>query len=80
MAAILINDIRNPKSPAQPSFTLKNPYELFSYASFHGGAWRTAFQFGSIGEVAVLVHFVKAFWVYALLLVFAGVFLYKKIM
>lgn len=77
MAAILINDLTNSKSPSNPTYPLKNPYELFSYSSFHGGAWRLAYKFGTIGEVAVIVHFVKELWVYIVLVLAALVFLKK---
>lgn len=36
MGAILINDMKNPKSPANPKIPLKNQLELFAYNSFHG--------------------------------------------
>jgi len=78
MAALLINDLRNSKSPANPTYPLKNPYELFSYSSFHGGAWRLAYKFGTIGEVAVIVHFVKVLWIYIVLAI-VGLFLLKRL-
>eukprot|EP00011_Vannellida_sp_DIVA3-517-6-12_P001197 CAMPEP_0114623162 /NCGR_PEP_ID=MMETSP0168-20121206/10104_1 /TAXON_ID=95228 ORGANISM="Vannella sp., Strain DIVA3 517/6/12" /NCGR_SAMPLE_ID=MMETSP0168 /ASSEMBLY_ACC=CAM_ASM_000044 /LENGTH=528 /DNA_ID=CAMNT_0001834387 /DNA_START=29 /DNA_END=1615 /DNA_ORIENTATION=+ len=59
MAALLINDLRNPKSAANPEVSLSNPLEMFAYNSFHGGVWRTAYTIGSIGEVSVLIHFIK---------------------
>ena len=64
MAALLINDINEEsKSVADPKSRaakkLRNPYELFAYNSFHGGVWRCAYTVGSIGEVSVLIHFIK---------------------
>eukprot|EP00051_Salpingoeca_urceolata_P027182 m.480339 g.480339 ORF g.480339 m.480339 type:complete len:781 (+) comp21794_c0_seq1:714-3056(+) len=61
MGALLIHDIRNPKSKSYPKNKLltdeSNPIELFAPGSFHGGIWRGAFKIGSIGEAAAL------FWV-----------------
>jgi len=58
MSAILIHDINNPKAVARPDVPLRNPLEMFKN-SFHGGIWRAAYKVNSIGEVSVLVHFVK---------------------
>jgi hypothetical protein len=33
--------------------------ELFSRNAVHGGAWRMPYRFNTVGEVAVLIHFVK---------------------
>jgi len=59
MSALLIHDIRNPNSIANPQRKLDNPLELFKENSFHGGIWRCGYTVGSIGEVSVLVHFAK---------------------
>jgi len=59
MSSILIHDINNPKAAANPDFVLHNPLELFKYNSFNGGVWRNAYKVGSVGEVSVIVHFVK---------------------
>jgi len=60
MCGLLISDVCNEQSVAHPKAAkLKNPYELFSYGSFHGGVWRAAYKVGSIGEVSVMVHFAK---------------------
>ena len=56
--AMLIADLRDPTCVAHPSTPLRNPLELFAHGSFHGGAWRCGFKFGSVGEVAALVYFV----------------------
>lgn len=61
MGALLIHDIRNANSVSQPSQKRDNPLELFSENSFHGGVWRCGYTVGSVGEVSVLIHFVKAF-------------------
>ncbi|CAD7969094.1 unnamed protein product [Amoebophrya sp. A25] len=49
MAALLVNDLRNPLSVANPDRKLRNPMELFSENSFHGGAWRCAYKYNAIG-------------------------------
>eukprot|EP00005_Dracoamoeba_jomungandri_P005462 CAMPEP_0174260338 /NCGR_PEP_ID=MMETSP0439-20130205/9637_1 /TAXON_ID=0 /ORGANISM="Stereomyxa ramosa, Strain Chinc5" /LENGTH=529 /DNA_ID=CAMNT_0015344559 /DNA_START=19 /DNA_END=1608 /DNA_ORIENTATION=+ len=59
MTALLINDLRNADSPAHPEVPLRNPLELFKFNAFHGGIWRNAYALDSIGEVSVLIHFVK---------------------
>merc|ERR1711881_175263 len=33
---------------------LKNPMDLFKENSFHGGAWRCGFKYGTIGFPAIL--------------------------
>jgi hypothetical protein len=73
MGSILIHDIRNAKSIAQPSVPLNNPLELFKETSFHGGVWRAGYTVGTIGEVSVLVHFAKVLKPVFLLLVVAAV-------
>merc|ERR1712188_42650 len=74
MAGLLLHDLNNRDSAAHPSFQLANPLQLFSYGSFHGGVWRCAYTVGSIGEVSVLIHFVKV--LRPLLLVLALVVLF----
>jgi len=59
MASILIYDLRSSKSIAQPTTPLKNPLEMFRETSFHGGVWRAGYKVGTIGEVSVIVHFIK---------------------
>ena len=51
---LLVNDLRNPLSVASPTRKLKNPMDLFAENSFHGGAWRCGFKYGSIGFPAIL--------------------------
>eukprot|EP00591_Stephanopyxis_turris_P001033 CAMPEP_0195519352 /NCGR_PEP_ID=MMETSP0794_2-20130614/14594_1 /TAXON_ID=515487 /ORGANISM="Stephanopyxis turris, Strain CCMP 815" /LENGTH=762 /DNA_ID=CAMNT_0040648487 /DNA_START=70 /DNA_END=2358 /DNA_ORIENTATION=+ len=57
MSAILFSDLNDPKSAANPKNKLANPNQLFSYASFHGGCWRCAYEVDSIGEASVLIYF-----------------------
>jgi len=79
MSAILIQDLNNPKAAANPTVPLKNPLALFSHNSFHGGVWRCAYKINSIGEVSVLIHFLKvARPILLLLLVIAIAFLWRK--
>jgi hypothetical protein len=40
MAALLVHDLRNPKSSAQPNAPLGHPLELFVQGANHGGLWR----------------------------------------
>merc|ERR1719161_1660127 len=44
MALLLIHDIRNTQSVAQPTTPLKHPWELISVGSVHGGCWRCGFD------------------------------------
>jgi len=66
MLALLINDIRNPKSAANPNFKLENPMQLFSYSAFHGGAFRCPYKIGSIGTVSVLYYVLKNYGLFLL--------------
>ena len=59
MSGILVHDLRNKQAVANPSVPLRNPLELFKHNSFHGGVWRAAYKVGTIGEISVIVHFVK---------------------
>jgi len=72
MTAILLHDLSNPKAVARPSYALRNPLELFKHNSFHGGVWRCAYKVGSIGEVSVLIHFVKVLGPYVLLVILSA--------
>jgi len=68
MGALLIHDIRNPKSFAHPETPLTNPVQLFSGGAFHGGVWRIGYQMGSIGELSAAVYYLKVYRPY----LFAG--------
>ena len=59
MSAILFSDLNNPKSAGNPQTSLKNPNQLFSHGSFHGGNWRCAYEVDSIGETSVLIYFMR---------------------
>eukprot|EP00566_Odontella_aurita_P004693 CAMPEP_0113556302 /NCGR_PEP_ID=MMETSP0015_2-20120614/17185_1 /TAXON_ID=2838 /ORGANISM="Odontella" /LENGTH=761 /DNA_ID=CAMNT_0000457651 /DNA_START=72 /DNA_END=2357 /DNA_ORIENTATION=- /assembly_acc=CAM_ASM_000160 len=57
MLAMLLRDLNDPTSSANPATELNNPNQLFSYGSFHGGTWRCAYEVDSIGEASVLIYF-----------------------
>eukprot|EP01006_Ploeotia_vitrea_P014594 TRINITY_DN3964_c0_g1_i1.p1 TRINITY_DN3964_c0_g1~~TRINITY_DN3964_c0_g1_i1.p1 ORF type:complete len:724 (-),score=94.91 TRINITY_DN3964_c0_g1_i1:984-3155(-) len=59
MTLLLIHDVCNPVSSAQPqtSESFRNPLCLFGETACHGGAWRTGFKFGSLGLSSVLAGF-----------------------
>lgn len=46
-AAILVHDLRNPSSPANPVTPLGHPHEAFMFAANPGGRWRVPFDVGS---------------------------------
>ena len=79
MLALLTNDIRNPKSVANPKVKLDNPNQLFASNSFHGGVWRSAYKVSTIGEVSVFIYFAKCATPYVggLLGIMAGLYLKK---
>lgn len=58
MAALLVHDLRNPESTANPKKHLENPMDLFAQAANHGGLWRAAYAPRSVlGIAAVLGMF-----------------------
>jgi len=67
MCALLIYDLNSDQSYANPAVQLRNPLELFSQGSFHGGLWRVGYKFNSIGEISVLIHFIKVLKPYFLI-------------
>lgn len=73
MGALLIHDIRNPKSVAHPEVPLDNPLQLFTSGAFHGGVWRTGYRINTIGEVSALIHFVKVLGPYFLLAILVAI-------
>jgi hypothetical protein len=57
MGALLIYDLRNSSSHANPATKLPdggNPIHLFRHCAFHGGIWRGAYKFDTIGTVSVV--------------------------
>jgi hypothetical protein len=43
-AAMLVHDLRNPASPANPQVSLAHPHEAFMFAANPGGRWRAPFD------------------------------------
>jgi hypothetical protein len=61
MASLLIRDIRDPTSAANPDTPLKNPLSLFTDGAWHGGCWRTGYKFASLGAPALIGYVFSAF-------------------
>lgn len=55
MAALLVRDLRDPSSAANPDVTLAHPSMLFTEAANHGGLWRSAFSPRSVLGVAAMI-------------------------
>jgi hypothetical protein len=55
MAAMLVHDLRNTKSVAQPGTTLEHPHELFWHGAAHGGLWRNPYAARSVLGLAVVL-------------------------
>ena len=55
MAAMLVHDLRNPASPANPATELTNPMDLFASGANHGGLWRAAYAPRSVLGIAALL-------------------------
>eukprot|EP00906_Rhabdomonas_costata_P026566 RCo037856 len=55
MMALLVYDVQNDRSSAQPGAALANPMNLFTETPFHGGVWRCAYKFGSLGTSSALL-------------------------
>jgi len=72
MAALLVNDLQNPSSVANPAIPLANPMQLFAATAFHGGAWRTGYKFGTIGPPSVIAYLTKAYIVKAYLVLYSA--------
>jgi hypothetical protein len=58
MAAMLVHDLRNPKSVAQPGTALEHPHQLFWHGANHGGLWRNPFAARSVLGLAVVLGMV----------------------
>uniref|UniRef100_A0A7S1CE12 Uncharacterized protein n=1 Tax=Bicosoecida sp. CB-2014 TaxID=1486930 RepID=A0A7S1CE12_9STRA len=63
MGGLLIHDVRNADSAAQPQNKVKldHPMETFGEGAFHGGVWRTPFAFRTTGTVTFIVGFFNQF-------------------
>jgi hypothetical protein len=53
MAALLVYDLRNPASFANPETELPHDWQLFAQAANHGGLWRSPFEPRSVLSLAV---------------------------
>merc|ERR1712087_801429 len=69
MAALLIHDIKNPGSAAQPSSALLHPLSLLQKTSFHGGLWRCPYTMTSITVPSAVHYYLVHHW--PILLLFA---------
>jgi hypothetical protein len=54
MAALLVHDLRNPVSSANPDVTLVHPMQLFIDGACHGGLWRSPYAARSVLGIAAL--------------------------
>lgn len=59
MAALLVRDLRDPASAANPATPLHNPMDLFADAAIHGGLWRTAYEPRSVLSVAAVLGMIQ---------------------
>lgn len=55
MAALLVRDLRDPRSAANPQMDLRNPMDLFSDGANHGGLWRAAYEPRSVLSLAAVL-------------------------
>ncbi|MPZ72394.1 MAG: hypothetical protein GEU74_04065 [Nitriliruptorales bacterium] len=58
MAAMLVHDLRNPKSVANPETPLEHPHALFWHGANHGGLWRNPYSARSVLGLAVVLGMV----------------------
>jgi hypothetical protein len=72
MSALLINDLQNPQSKANPAVPLENPMQLFTATSFHGGCWRTGYTYGTIGTPSVIAHLSTGYVMKAYLVLYSA--------
>merc|ERR1712039_1043008 len=70
MAALLIHDLRNTESAAQPSSVLSHPLTLLQKTSFHGGLWRCPYTMTSITVPSAVHYYFVHYWPILLLSVF----------
>merc|ERR1712087_354538 len=70
MAALLIHDLRNPESAAQPTATLHHPLCLLQKTSFHGGLWRCPYTMTSITVPSAIHYYLQHYWPIVLLFLF----------
>lgn len=66
-AALLVSDLKDPKSAARASTKLPHPLCLFQRTSFHGGVWRCAHSIDTIGVPAAAYHYLVMVWPHILI-------------
>ena len=54
MAALLVHDLRNPASTANPTVPISHPMQLFVDGSCHGGLWRSEYSARSVLGIAAV--------------------------
>jgi len=61
MSAVLVHDVLNDAGPKNPknraACGVRNPLQLFSSESVHGGLWRSPYTVDSVGETSALLYF-----------------------
>lgn len=55
MAALLVRDLRDPRSASNPQVDLRNPMDLFADGANHGGLWRAAYEPRSVLSLAAVL-------------------------
>jgi len=59
MTALMLYDLNDPTSPSHPDVKLHNPMEITQHGAIHGGTFRSAYKFGTMGEVAAIIYFLS---------------------
>lgn len=59
MAALLVRDLRDPASYANPAVSLDHPADLFSQAAAHGGMWRSPYDPRSVLKAAAVLGMIE---------------------
>ncbi len=54
MGALLVHDLRNPESSANPATKLAHPMQLFVEGACHGGMWRSEYASRSVLGIAAV--------------------------
>ncbi|HET9901863.1 MAG TPA: hypothetical protein VFR46_12490, partial [Actinomycetes bacterium] len=54
MATLLVHDLCNPQSPANPAVDLGHPDDQLMHAAAHAGLWRTPYAPRSVLPLAVV--------------------------
>jgi len=62
MGALLIHDLRNPSSAANPATELEHPLCLFQATAFHSGMWRCPYTIGSLSVPSAVRYYLANFW------------------